>query len=333
MPDPYFNEYFKVADNSVDRKKIIENLVEFLTKSGFDGLDLSYVDFKQEFKSHNKITFEILLKDLREIFEKPKLLLTTSLSTFGGGVFGDMQFAVESVYFDFIHVSHILLDDEISVDGFTINIATKEMSLLNMQNRIDDLIKSGILPAKIVVGIQFGGVSFVAKSNESEKDAILDGLPGYGTICKAVQEHQRTTTWEMTYDNTTKLTTLKGTNQTTGEQYFFLFGSNQMIVDQMKFVVQRNLSGAMAYLVHLDDIGGKCAIDEDTLNDFKLEDVVNNSPDSGKKYATFPLLRIMNKSIALENLENSGNLLHTSIEVIWISFGLLGIGRFSMMLG
>lgn len=271
----------------------------------------------------------MLLKDLSENFKRPKLLLTLTISALTDYQFGDKTFAEQSAHFDFIHLLPFGIDDYI-ITTFTINDATKEMDHLKNQRKIDDLIKWGIPSAKIIMGTHFGGVSFDAKFNESENNAKINGMPGYGSICETVK--QNGLTWQKTYDDATKLTVLKGTNQTTNKQHLIVYGNGPMIVDHMKFVVERNLGGALSFFVHLDDFNGKCAIDGNTLDDFKLE---HDDDPQRNNTTTFPLLRIMNKTITLsveENHRSSANDLPISIGTICI-FGLFDIWQFVMVYG
>lgn len=66
----------------------------------------------------------------------------------------------------------------------------------------------------------------------------------------------------------------------------------------MKLVVERNLAGALAFTIDMDDFKGQCGIDADSFDDFGLDDdaIATIFERMG---TTFPMLRTIDQALSL----------------------------------
>lgn len=147
------------------------------------------------------------------------------------------------------------------------------------------------------LGVNFGGPSAIATSNGNITTAKTQTIIGYNAICDILSSAE-SSLWRKSYDNVTKLSIVERIFEANNETHIILYGRSRTIANYMKLVVERNLAGALAFTIDMDDFNGQCGIDEDTFDDFGLNDdaIAMIFERIG---TTLPLLKTMNEALTL----------------------------------
>lgn len=233
-----------------------------------------------------KIVF--FVRNLKEIFFKSNLMLTSSFFVSKDFNIEQYEFAALSKYVDFMSFMQIYVDS--SAEYLSINQALQARQPLYIENNINNLIESGVPSPKIVVGIQFGGPELFTTSFAAQRASKFNGIIGYDLICKLLSNE----TLKLEKLNYNGLTLLKNLN----EERVIIYENTRSIANQMKFLVKQKLGGVFISSISMDDYAGNCKIDEDTFIDLKLP---GRFVGDFEQWSTtnYPLLRTINDAIKL----------------------------------
>lgn len=224
------------------------------------------------------------LSELKRSFDQSKLQLTTTIVVSDSFVYTsynlpELSKSMESINF--------VLDYKQSAMIFKIDHAINLLSTRNVQNKIGNLISSGVPPVKIVMSVHFTGPGFVKAMNGHGEDLKFQTIYGYDEICN---EHPLK--WQKSYTNS-KLAILKSRGN---DNITVLIESSRSIANKVRFAVKHSLAGVVAMHVPVDDYHGKCAIEKDIFEDFKpANGAVLSFPT--RNDTTFPFLRTINEAI------------------------------------
>lgn len=155
-------------------------------------------------------------------------------------------------------------------------------------NYIEGLIRLGVPPFKIVMKMEFMGRGRIAP------DTVHITL-GYNEVCEILSK-DKTSSWIVNYDHEVKANIAKRDNGIGKQMDVIIFPSSRSIANEMRYVIRRELAGALAYNLNMDDHLGKCKLDNDTFDDFHtIEGVKLNIPM--RCNTTLPLVKTINDAI------------------------------------
>lgn len=144
--------------------------------------------------------------------------------------------------------------------NYRINLATKSMELSNVQNKIEKLIKCGVSPKKIVMGIHFTGPGFLVTSSGKSN---FQQIHRYEAICTEMLDEPLK--WEKSISSSgISILTKYGTTN-----MVIILENSRSIANKVRFAMKRGLAGVSPFFIFADDVSGKCGIEADTFNDFK----------------------------------------------------------------
>lgn len=178
----------------------------------------------------------------------------------------------------------------------SINDTMTELHILNVQQKIEDLIKMGVPASKIIMGVTFAGVLFTAKANVSagiRDDAItFSRIVNYNFICERLSSNE--TKSEISYDTISALTTIVENEEQ--QKKILVFEGSQSIANRMWFVVKRGLAGAAAITINMDHFRGKCR--KNIFTDFQIKNYFSDNI-SKRDNNNFKLLKTINEAITI----------------------------------
>lgn len=167
---------------------------------------------------------------------------------------------------------------------------------------IEGLIRMGVPPSKIIMKIDFMGRGAIQPNT-------VHKTMGYNEVCAALSK-DRTSKWEKYYDDEIKANIAKRDNGIGKQMDVIVFPSSRKIANDMRYIVRRELAGALAYTLNIDDYLGKCGLDDDTFEDFQtMTGVTLHIP---MRYnTTFPLVKTINDAIqvAIDELIQETNII------------------------
>lgn len=252
-------------------------------------------------KTNDKEAFHVFLKHLRKCFEQKDLLLTASFSGSLKFFSKKYDFSPFNECFDLIHINQLCFDEH-CWSLKTVNYGFDELKPSAIQEKVDKLIKWGLSSTKIVLCLQFGGPYAVAKRDQDINEVKIKKIYGYNSICEIIAGENG---WyeENLETEERKVIVLKNFSGQKREEIETLFyGDSRIIANHIRFAVNRNLAGAMGFLLEFDDFNGKCWRRVNNLH--KFDDFI---PDfkgihlkfPERKEGNFPLLRTINEALSL----------------------------------
>lgn len=176
--------------------------------------------------------------------------------------------------------------------------------------------------------MNFGGPNAQTSSSCGNiTEAKTGNFTGYNEICDIISSDEATK-WNTTFDNETQLTIMSSDNDEMKHTRVILFAKSRIIANYMKFAVERNLAGALAFAVDRDDFNGKCPVDDDTFADFVAP--INGTIKIPIRNGTvhFPLLKTIHEALSLAiDIESNGSSSHKPASGVASTFK---IGSFFM---
>lgn len=226
----------------------------------------------------DKQNFVQLCKELKESFQKHKLILT---SAFGASIkVIDAAYDLRSLnnYLDYFHVMTY------DYGGAWDRRVTANAPLDSIKQTIQHFVQLGASPSKIVLGLPFYGRTFITSGpgnfNDPAKDSGFsgpytrqNGFLGYNEICELLSNHA--SGWKTSYDQHTTEAIARYRDNAKGETRVAVYDSTQSISSKVSYAVSQRLAGVMIWSIETDDFHGAC--------------------EGGKKY---PLLRAINQAMA-----------------------------------
>ena len=228
----------------------------------------------------------------------------------GGAAVAEFEFNRFSKHQDFLIFMPVNYDKYHSI-----NDTIKELHILNVEQKIDNLIGFGVPEEKIVLGITFGGPLFTKKSSTAFDGAhvvLFSRIVNYNFICeKLLPSTNDHTKWQTFYDSDSALNIaysyivggvdIKSSN-TEEKQQIIVFGDGRSVANRVWLLMSKKLAGAAAITVDMDHYyaGAKCGIDDKNIfNDFTgmTQSAVFNMPR--KNDTTFPFLQTINDAIVI----------------------------------
>lgn len=201
----------------------------------------------------------------------------------------------------------------------------KERGTSNIEYSLNRLINSGVPSTKIILGLEFIALYFNSILDLSLKHATFRKAMGYNEVCNLLSSDPEIK-WDKFFDDTTNLNIAKHESK----PFFMIrrirvlvFENSRSIANKVKIILNRQLGGAMAFPINMDDHDGHCGIESDTFDDFAT---LGTFDSRNTKNATQPLLKTINYVLRIAPFEeshiqarqpSSDDMAYTAIDRLW----------------
>nr|XP_016929885.1 acidic mammalian chitinase [Drosophila suzukii] len=262
-----------VASDPLKRAKFVDDVVRFLQRHGFDGLDLDweYPGQRHSLENADQSNYITFLKELKEGLEPFGFLLTAAVGSaqFSAEISYDIPAMVP--YLDLINVMaydlHGPWDQVVGINAplyaaeSDSNDATGRQQQLNVDAIVKYWLQAGAPPEKLIVGVPFYGRTFTLTTAEGNqpgsphigrgiagKYSREPGVLGYNELCELMQQEEWTKKWEPT------------------QQVPYAFRQRQWVGYEdprslslkAQYVMDHHLGGIMVWSLESDDFKGTC---------------------------------------------------------------------------
>uniref|UniRef100_A0A182QY58 chitinase n=1 Tax=Anopheles farauti TaxID=69004 RepID=A0A182QY58_9DIPT len=290
------DKYSRLVRSSAARKRFIDNVMKFIEKYNFDGLDLDWeypvcwqVDCKKGY-ADEKEGFASLVVELSTAFKPYGYLLSSAVSPSKKVIDAGYDVRTLSDYMDWIAV--MTYDYHGQWDKKTGHVAPMYEhpddadKTFNANFTIHYWIEQGADPRKLVMGMPMYGQSFSLADNnnnglnantygggEAGDQTRARGFLSYYEICSNIQKKN----WNVVRDRKGRM----GPYAYKGDQWVS-FDDQYMIRHKSEFVKAMGLGGAMIWALDLDDFRNLCGCEEYPLLR-TINRVLRNYPGPGPK--------------------------------------------------
>lgn len=260
----------QLTENAYRQTSFIFDVIEFLRKKNFDGLDLCW-EFPRGLDDKEK--FSNLIKELRESFDgeakssgKARLLLSAAVPASFEAISAGYDVPTINKYLDFMNVmTYDFHGDWEQVVGhnsplFPLNSATAYQKKLTLDFSAGEWVRQGASKENLVIGLPTYGRTFtLANPNLTDIDApaARGGRPGQYTkesgflsffeVCELLKS-QATLVW----DNEQMIPYAYKGDQWVG------FDDPRSFKMKVQWLKQNGYSGIMIWSVDMDDFAGTC---------------------------------------------------------------------------
>ncbi|XP_033215021.1 probable chitinase 2 [Belonocnema kinseyi] len=257
------DNYTKAVTDPILREKLVNNILKFVTKYEFSGFDLDWEYPAQRGGiPSDKQNFVLLLKALREKFDKESLILSVAVGASDETAKISYDIKKISKYVNFINLMtydfHGTYDTNKTVGHNTPMYPSSKESIearkLNIAYVVKYWLSQGAAPEKIILGTAFYGKTYTLSNRKKiGRGALFSGSgklenPGYSKVCQLVKNRK----WQYLYDEEQKVPYIYNGNQ------IIAYDDVKSIKKKAEFVKKMNLGGAMMWSVDQDDFHGTC---------------------------------------------------------------------------
>ncbi|KAF7994541.1 hypothetical protein HCN44_004013 [Aphidius gifuensis] len=273
------DKYSKLVNSLSSRSRFIKNIIEFIDKYGFDGLDLDWeypvcwqVDCTKGPES-DKESFTMFVKELSDEFKPRGLLLSSAVSPSKRVIDAGYDVSIISKYLDWIAI--MAYDYHGHFDKKTGHVAPLyvrdddwEMTF-NANFTVNYWLEKGAPANKLVMGMPLYGQSFsLAETNvnglnsatygggEAGDSTRARGFLSYYEICEKILFKG----WNVVQDPKRRI----GPYAYKADQWVS-FDDVEQIKLKSEFVKNHNLAGAMVWALDLDDFENRCGCEPSPL--------------------------------------------------------------------
>lgn len=225
---------------------------------------------RDERRSLDKNTLISLVRELKQSFKKYNLLLTSSIVADNSDFASIIDMATMSKYINYLHLIPKYNYIEAWPESVRIEDVLKERGIINLEKTVDRLINLGVSPTKMIIGLHFAGLSFHSLFDVAMKHATFRKSIEYNTICELLLNNE-IVQWESLYDEDSGLAIAKRESATHGvfrPTDVIVYENSRSIANKILFILSRNLAGAMAFSIDMDDLHGDCGIEDDVSSVF-----------------------------------------------------------------
>lgn len=277
--DSLGDKYSRLVNNPDARKRFNDNVIEFIEKYGFDGLDLDWEYPKcwqvncDAGPESDRAAFTAWVRELRAAFTPRNLLLSAAVSPSKKVI--DLAYDVASLSHDLDWIGVMTYDYFGNWDKNTGHVAPLfahskvENTFFNANFTLNYWMELGADPSKIIMGIPMYGQSFsLANPKENGLNAKARG-PGqageftrqggflaYYEICKRIQSGG----WTVVQDSESAM----GPYAYKGDQWTS-FDDVSIVRRKAEMVKTMKLGGAMIWALDLDDFSNRCGCEHHPL--------------------------------------------------------------------
>ncbi|CAG9802300.1 unnamed protein product [Chironomus riparius] len=270
------DKYSRLVRDAAARARFIKNVIEFIEKYGFDGLDLDWeypVCWQVECeKGHpdEKENFAAFVEELSTAFKPKRLLLSSAVSPSKRVI--DAGYDVKKLSKNFDWIAVMAYDYHGQWDKKTGHVAPMYVhpddsdKTFNSNFTLNYWIHQGADPRKLVFGMPMYGQSFSLADRirntlnsptygggEAGEETRARGFLSYYEICDRIKNQK----WTVVKDPRGSM----GPYAYKGDQWVS-FDDNNMIRHKSEYVKALGLGGAMIWALDLDDFKNSCGCEE-----------------------------------------------------------------------
>eukprot|EP00088_Acartia_fossae_P059524 TRINITY_DN7072_c0_g1_i12.p1 TRINITY_DN7072_c0_g1~~TRINITY_DN7072_c0_g1_i12.p1 ORF type:complete len:961 (-),score=135.24 TRINITY_DN7072_c0_g1_i12:118-2961(-) len=262
------NKYSRLMKSKKNRAFFVNNVVQFLTKYGFDGLDIDYEPNTSKEQAEDSDTFIELIKELRPVFSSRGWALTattasktSSYSAYNAPILSEYLDAIIMKTYNMHGASKYGAGFQTTKLKHHALLRSSDEEDLTIENAVNHWLSKGVDKNKLIVAIPAFGRTFTLHNNnktgfgdradtEGVKGPILEetGFLSYQEICLYFSEGG----WTLKRD------------EYSGAPYAFKgtqwVGYDDPISAKMKakYVLKRKLGGVIFWELTLDDFNNVC---------------------------------------------------------------------------
>ncbi|KAG7154890.1 Chitotriosidase-1-like 5 [Homarus americanus] len=277
-------KYSDLVASQTRRRNFIDDVIPFLQKYDFDGLDLDweYPSYEDGGRPQDKENFGIFVKELKTAFQSHNLMVTAAVGASEKLGNEGYDIPVLGQYLDFIHLMTY------DYHGSWETQADHHSPLYKPENDINNFysdfavsfwINKGAPADKLVLGVPLYGRSFTLSTSKTIPPAPASGPGTAGTItnsagflsyleiCSKVQSG-----WTVVTDATGTM----GPYAYSGQQWVG-YDDVDMVRKKALYVKMRELGGAMVWALDLEDFRGSCNAGKYPLMKTLSSELLNSS--------------------------------------------------------
>ncbi|OGM51306.1 brain chitinase and chia [Aspergillus bombycis] len=252
-PGPYREVFTTMVSSPASRQTFITNLLSFLTQYNFDGVDLDWeYPGAEERGGHptDKENFSKLLQEMREVFQsKYVMTFAAPLASYYLQNY-DLKVASEAV--DWINVMaydiHGTWESDKKAAGHT--------NLTDVNKGVENYIRAGVAPSKLVLGTAFYGRSVkMASTSCTQPGCTFTGPGAEGRCVKTAGYLSHTEINDVISGGATPVFDQAGSVQhlTWGGDNWVSYDDPETIKIKVNYASRKGLRGVMAWAIDMDD--------------------------------------------------------------------------------
>ena len=261
-------KFSTVVSNFSVRHRFVRNVVAFLEKYHFDGVDIDWEYPNQNGgRKSDKHNYVLLLKELKQAFAGKRLSLSAAVGAEASSASESYIISQIAKYLDFINI--MTYDFNGSWNHNTgmnspLYHSSKDDSFqrtLNINSSVHYWLSHGAPRSKVIVGLPFYGASFTlknakqhglyAKASGPGKAAPYTGEAGtigYNEMCVDIRDGG----WHVVRDKEQRVPYAYKGNQ------WVSYDDATSIREKAEYVRSMDLGGAMIWSIDTDDFNGHC---------------------------------------------------------------------------
>ncbi|KAH8314347.1 chitinase-3-like protein 1 [Drosophila kikkawai] len=262
-----------VASDPEKRAVFVDDVVKFLQRHGFDGLDLDweYPGQRHSLANEDRSNYIAFLKELKEGLEPFGFILTAAV---GSAQFSaEISYDIPSIvpYLDLINVMaydlHGPWDPVVGINAPLYGSAsdatdsTGRQQQLNVDAIVKYWLQAGAPAQKLVLGVPFYGRTFTLATGDGHepgsphigkgiagKYSREPGVLGYNELCEQMGEEEWTQKWE----------SVQQVPYAYRQRQWVGYEDMRSLSLKAQFVMQHQLGGIMIWSLESDDFRGTC---------------------------------------------------------------------------
>lgn len=262
-----------VARDPSKREKFVDDVVRFLQRHGFDGLDLDweYPGQRHSLDNEDRSNYITFLKELKEGLEPFGFILSAAVGSaqFSAEISYDIPAMVP--YLDLINVMaydlHGPWDQVVGINAplYAAENDASDSSGRQQQLNVDAVVKywlkAGAPAEKLILGVPFYGRSFTlatAEGNQPGAPHIGKGIAGnysrepgvlgYNELCEMMEREEWTQKWEATQQ----------VPYAYRQRQWVGYENPRSLALKAQYVMDNHLGGIMIWSLESDDFRGTC---------------------------------------------------------------------------
>lgn len=258
-------QYSEMISTAYTRKIFINSVVSWLTRYGFDGLDIDWLYPAQRGGlPQDKQNFPLLLQELKEAFEPHGFVLSVTLA--GSTSMADISYDIPNISKNVDYMSvmsyeyHTYYDDPHVRHQSPMNSRPAENPTLNVNFTMHYYLINGAAPEKLLMGIQSNAITYTLadplRHNIGDL-AVAPGQPGRysqspGYLATYELCLNLRSGWSMQFDEIAQAPYAFGGNQ------WVAYDNEDSVQVKVQLIKNLNLGGVMFWSVDLDDCQHFC---------------------------------------------------------------------------
>lgn len=271
-------KYSTMAASAILRKTFITTARDMLLNYGFDGLDIDWEYPNQRDTTQGSAdveNFSLLLKELREEFDKHGLLITVAVAAVKQSASLSYDIPTISKHVDLINImTYDMYGAWDSATGHNAPLHEDKDRINAVDAALKYWLTQGCPPEKLVLGLPLYGRTFTLTDNNvngvgapasgaglAGQYTATNGFIGYNEFCNKLKME----TWNVQYDSTAEVPyAVQGRN-------WVSYDDPNSLAKKVEYAMNLGIAGVMVWSIETDDFHGKCG------EDFALLRAINNA--------------------------------------------------------